>query len=187
MKWKPGNCSFSRWACLRAGMALVALCMAATVDAQNTAPNFSHGPTIQFFAVDFDSTGDAESSMLTAGAGYSFNFNFFPSLDGTIRHLTLGVPVFMQIPANGEFAYSLGVTLGTFNNLLSIGAVAELVDTDTDTGLLLGDFSRSNVRLVFSVGFNLGGGSQPTAARVAGMQKAGVPVDRSPPPAYLKF
>jgi len=183
---KPNPCLPLR-SFLRAALLSFCAIVATSANAQNLAPDFSHGPTVPFFVVEFDSTGDAQSNMLSAGAGYSFNWNLFPSAGGTVRHLTLGVPLFVQLPTNGEFVYSVGLTAGTFNNLLSVGVVAELVNTESNTGALLGDWNRENLKLVFALGFNLGGGTQPSGAALSKAVASGRALDTTPPPGYISF
>jgi hypothetical protein len=151
-----------------------------SAQAQNIAPGFSHGPTIPLYVVSFDSTGKSVASMLAAGAGYSM----IPTFDGTINRFTIGVPFFVSLPEQGDFAFRTGLTLGTFNNLISFGAAIDLVNTGNDTGALVGSFHKQNVVLLFNVGFNIGGGTpSPT-----GLMKAdGTPRPASPPPAYISF
>jgi len=145
--------------------------------ADNHATTFSHGPTMPVWTVGFDSTGAAETGMLNAGAGYSLNYNLFPTWDGGYRRLTIGVPFYVAIPKTGEFAYRLGLTLGTLNNMLSMGAVLDMVRTDGNggpgTGVLLGDISKENLSFVFSFALNMGTGGAPTptgASKVAGVE-----------------
>lgn len=159
--------------------------------AQNTAPLFSHGPTIPFVLVEKDSTNTWTSNMLAAGAGYSLNINVLSNLDGTVKWLTIGIPQFVQLPQGGQFFYGSGLTLGTFNNLVSFGAIVPFVDTVSQRGAFLGSVRGSDVKLVFSFGFNFGSGqSLPPEARLSTMQGPGaaaVPVEPSPPPCYVKW
>jgi hypothetical protein len=158
--------------------------------AQNTATTFSHGPTIPVYVVAFDSAGTAGTSMLTAGAGYGLNWNLFPTWDGRYRRLTIGLPMYVNLPEAGAFRFSLGGTIGTLNNLLSMGVAVDMVNTtgedgDSGTGALLGDFSKANIRFVFGLNFNLGSGGSPDPSYVASASKAGQPVASNPPPNYL--
>ena len=141
------------------------------------------------WTVGFDSTGAATTGMLAAGAGYSLNFNFAPTWDGKWRRFSVGVPFYVVIPEQGEFAYRAGLTLGTLNNLLSFGAVVDMVRTEGDgekgSGALLGNFSKQNLALVFSFGLNFGGGGSPDPSNVAAASKANQPVDTTPPPGYV--
>lgn len=155
--------------------------------AQNQATTFSHGPTLPFWTVGFDSTGSAQTGMLASGAGYSLNFNFFPNWDGGIRRLTLGVPFYITLPEAGTFVYRAGLTLGTLNNLLSFGAVVDLVSTggEQGSGALLGNFGKENVAFVFGVGFNIGGGNPPDPVAQKALAEAGYAPSNQRPPNYI--
>lgn len=172
----------------RIALALAVLLIAVTASAQNQAPVFSSGPTIPLTKIAFkEDTQKWESSLLSAGAGYSFNFNFFPNWDGSIRRFTLGIPLFVNIPAQSQFNLAAGLTAGAINNLLSAGAYVDLVSTESQTGVLLGDFKKSNFGLLFSLGFNFGSGTPPAPETVNALQKAGMPVESKPPRGYLSW
>jgi hypothetical protein len=157
----------------------------APASADNHATTFSHGPTMPVWTVGFDSTGAARTGMLNAGAGYSLNYNLFPTWDGGYRRLTIGVPFYVVIPETGQFAYRLGLTLGTLNNMLSMGAVLDMVRTDGQggpgTGALLGDISKQNLAFVFSFSLNMGSGGTPDPAT----QKAGASTTPKSAPGYV--
>ncbi len=145
---------------------VASLFIASPAVATNHATAFSHGPTMPVWAVGFDSTGAATTGMFNAGAGYSLNWNLFPTWDGGYRRLTIGLPIYVAIPETSSFAYRVGLTIGTLNNMLSFGAVLDMVRTDGNggpgTGALLGDISKENLSFVFSFGLNMGTGGTPT-------------------------
>jgi len=180
-----------------APLALAFALAGAPARASNLAPSFSSGPTIPFFTVRFDSIGQhggAHGGMLAAGAGYSFNWNFLPNDSGSIRKLTVGVPVFARFQGGdpSKFAFTTGVTVGTLNNLVALGFAADLADLTyggNPKGLLTGDVSRENFMVLVAFGINLGMGQPSAATSVrAGLAEAigGAP-NRTPPPNYVKF
>lgn len=132
---------------------------------------FTHGPTIQFFRIYFTEIVDADTgetetdqnfSVLAAGAGYSFNFNFAPGSDGTVRWFTIGIPLFLSIDGSKRLTFAAGLTVGTFNNLLSIGLSYNLFDVRgegmEDGGLAGGEEFPFPLAVLVNFGFNLGGG-----------------------------
>lgn len=128
--------------------------------------------------------------MLSAGAGYALNFNFFPNWDGSVRRMTVGVPLYINLPEAGAFRFSVGGTVGTLNNLLSMGVAVDMVNTtgddgDPGTGALLGNFSKENVRFVFGINFNMGSGAPPDPVAQNALRKAGSPVSAKNPPNYM--
>lgn len=161
---------------------LAAVLLMASPAAAQVASHFSHGPSIPFFTVEFDSAGDATSGMLSAGAGYSFNLNYLPSADGAWRYMTIGVPVFLSVPS-GDLNLAAGLTLGTLNNLVAVGAAVDLarVGDGPDSGVLVGDVSKENLKVLVAFGFNFGSGSPPPGARLVAAAPA------QPPPNYVSF
>lgn len=160
---------------------LLACLLVPTIAVAQFAPTFSQGPTIPMFSVRFDEGNKGHASFLTEGAGYSFNFNFAPSADGRWRYLTLGIPVFMRVPADDQFAMSAGATIGTLNNLVSFGAAIDLADLgETQSGLFTGTVTKQNVALLIAFNINFGSGTQPSSA-----SKVAAPA--KPPPNYYCF
>lgn len=142
---------------------------------------FSHGPTLPLYAINFDSTGNAFSSFMAAGAGYTFNRNFLPGLDGRVRWLTVGLTSFFKVPPNAGLSFALGPHVGTYNDLLSIGAVFDMANLGPEqSGLLVGDFGKENVKLLLSFNLNFGFGSP-------GTEKGSRSAPPTPPPNYYKF
>ena len=174
---------------LAAVAAALLMALVAPTSAQNQATTFSHGPTVPVWTVGFDSTGAATTGMLNAGAGYALSWNMFPTWDGRWRRLTVSVPFYVAIPEQGEFAYRTGLTLGTLNNLLSMGAVLDMVRSEGEgqkgTGALLGNVHKSNLSFVFSFGINFGSGGAPDPSYIASASKAGQPVATNSPPNYV--
>jgi len=165
-------------------------CLASTASA-NHASFFSHGPTMPFTVVQFDSSGKPSSALFPAGLGYTLNFNFLESADGRVRWFTLGYPVFLNA-ADENFQARLGLTVGTYNNLLAVGAAFDLVDTKRDTGAFMGDFGWENVRFLFSLNFNLGSGmAEPPPAMASKNSNEVTAVHEAhagfAPPCYLRF
>jgi len=147
------------------------------------ASTFSHGPTIPMYVIGFDSSGTASSSFLVAGAGYNFDRNFLPSADGRVRWLTVGLTTFFQVPANAGLSFAVGPHIGTFNNLISVGAIFDMANLGPNqSGLLVGDFGKENVKILLSFSLNFGGGSEPT-----GLEKVALGRTEKPPPNYYKF
>lgn len=114
----------TRWA--NGVVAGLLLLLALPAGAQNLAPSFSYGPSVPFFTVRFDSLGEhggIHGGVLNEGAGISFNRNFLPNEDGTIRNLTLGTTVFANFTGGdpSTFSITVGETIGWRNNLLAIG------------------------------------------------------------------
>lgn len=170
-----------------AGALLVALvALVGQARAQNTVPRFSVGPTYAVWETTWDdSTGKTQNSMLDAGLGVALRFNFLRNWDERWSGLTLAVPVYMSLPANNEYRFRLGMQLETLNGLVGFGALADMVNSQTGSGALLGDFRKSNLSIVVSFGFNLGSGT-PQATSTATVNKAGVGViDNRPPPGFV--
>lgn len=167
---------------------LLVLALAAPVAAQE-ASSWSFGPSLPFYAVEWDSAGDARSSFMDAGVGVAFMRNFFPTWDGSLRMLSVGVPLFVSAVDADNLRVAAGLTVGTFNNLVSVGVafdVANIVDGPGDTGAFVGDFGKENVRLLLSFGFNIGGGT-PTPAP-SGASAALLSARASaPPPCYVRM
>jgi hypothetical protein len=153
--------------------------------AQQAAP-FSHGLTVPMFSIRFDENDKGHANFLTEGAGYSFNFNMLPSDDGLWRRLTIGLPVFLQIPEQDNFSVSAGATIGTFNNLISIGCAIDLADlnpTGEDSGLFTGEFTKQNVAILMALNFNFGTGTATKVPSYVKFREA----EPTPPPNYIKL
>jgi hypothetical protein len=166
-------------------MALLA--MSQPCRAGNLAAEFSHGPTLPFFTMSFDDKGDAHGNMLSAGAGYSFNWNLYPGATGEVRKLTLGVPIFANIVGGDPETFSLaaGGTIGTLNNLIAVGAAIRLIDAAPGRlpqGVADG-FDSTDVMVLVSFGFNMGGGT-PASSPAHGLKLRDVS-EQKPPPNYF--
>lgn len=159
--------------------------------AGNLAASFSHGPTLPFFTVSFDSVGvhdGVHGGWLNQGAGYSFNWNFAPTETGAVRMLTVGVPVFANFNGGdpSTFSFAVGATLGTFNNLVSIGPAVRVINVAPGRepdGVFANGFTREDVFMLVSFGLNLGGGTPAPRSKLS--LRAAAP--ESPPPCYLKL
>lgn len=171
-------------------LAVVALLclMVMPVKAQNLPSFFSSGPTLPFYTVTWDDSGSATSGLLNAGAGYSLNFNFMPSESGQYRMLNIGIPIFLNVPSGDVMNLSAGLTLGTLNNFVAVGVAGDLVHAGPgpDTGLMIGDFSKQNIRLLLSFGFNVGSGTPNPMASKAN-KILGTFYEPAPPPGYFKL
>jgi len=160
-------------------------------------PSFSHGPSIQAFTVKraraVDGTlSDWTPTFLASGAGYSFNFNVLGSTSNAGKvcpcktaYLTIAIPVYVSYaPKDGALNVSTALTLGTANNLFSVGLGYGLIDTLNDRrsyGLLIGRTDASLLFVTINVGFNFGGGSSPGGGGSA--IPAAAPAAGTPPPA----
>lgn len=153
--------------------------------AQNTVPNFSHGPTASALGVRFENVNgaiDSKFSMLSEGLGYSFNLNnIVSSSDGAMSWIGFKVPVYPKV-ADSEFSLALGGELSFFNNLLGFGAAVNAIDTATDTGFILGDVNAHDVLVTVSVGFNLGSGAARSVPATTNIQAAEAIAAASRPP-----
>ena len=129
--------------------------------AQNTVPNFSHGPTTAAFGIRFETPGDAldaRFSMLTEGLGYSLNINnVVASSDGGMSWLGVAFPLYPRI-FDSEFSLGFGGGVSLFNALVQIGAAVDMVNTATDRGALIGKVGAEEVLVYVGLGFNLGSG-----------------------------
>ena len=178
---------------LRTLAAIVAVTSLAPSVAQaegGAAQSFSHGPSIPLIKINLEevvdedgkSETDATAEALAAGAGYSFNFNFLPNTKGDIRWLSLGVPVFLSTEDGLEnVTVATGLTVGTFNNLFSLGVTYDLVKVEEgpgDSGLFLGP-ETTNLSILVNVGFNFGSGTDTKKHALPQSQKA------PPPPNYF--
>lgn len=167
--------------------AVLALSTLSSVTTANDAVWFSQGPTIPYTQVRFDKAGKAHADVLTVGAGYSFNFNFYPTQDGSIRKLTLSTPIFVSHEEGTDFRLSAGAAVGTLNNLFSVGAVIDLVKVaEMDSGAFLCEVGKENVRIVLGLNFNLGSGAPEQGIRSAGILGSAAKVGK-PPPGYLSW
>lgn len=168
------------------------LLLAPPAKAANIASDWSWGPTMPMFTVRFDSIGEhggVHGGVLNAGAGVTLNRNFLPNADGSVKQLTLGLPIFASFTGGDPSTFSLaaGATLGTFNNLVSLGAAVKFFDVAPGrlpAGLIDG-LDRTDVIVLISFGLNLGGG-EPRPLK-AGLFEALRPRDPSPPPGYVKL
>lgn len=158
------------------------------------ASDWSWGPTVPFFTVRFDSIGQhggVHGGMLNAGAGVSLNRNFLPSPDGTVKRLTLGVPIFASFTGGDPSSFSLaaGATLGTYNNVIALGAALKFVDVAPGRlpqGALVG-LDRTDVVVLISFGLNLGGGEPRPIAKQSLKSALFGGSSQDPPPAYVKL
>lgn len=164
-------------------VALLGILAAVPAGAQ-FAPVWSQGPSIPMYSIRWDESGQAASSFLSEGAGYSFNCNMLPSADGRWRYLTVGLPFFMQVPQQEGMGFSTGLMVGTLNNLFAVGCALDMAKFgDVDTGLLVGNFSKQNVAILVSMNFNFGGGSKEAPAQAVKSRSAPV----GPPPNYITW
>lgn len=152
------------------------------------AKNFTWGPTLPLFKIPLDTLG-SDPTFLDAGAGVKAMLNVAPTQDGRWRMVTFGLPIFVNY-SNG-LGLDAGLTIGTFNDLLSFGVASILLRADDgggpSTGLLTGDgFTRQNTYLIVSASLNFGAGGQGSAAQQqALMSKAGGEPVHTRPPGYV--
>lgn len=169
---------------------LLVFAFVGTAGAQ-TASQWSFGPALPFYTIGWDSTGDARTEFFGAGAGVSFDRNFFPTMDGSLRMLTVGIPLFVSAVDTDHLNLAAGLTFGTFNNLIAVGVavnLASVVDGPGDSGLFVdpGAFAKQDVKILFSFGFNIGGGSAP-ALNSAKASAFAMSASNDPPPCYVRM
>lgn len=167
-----------------AAAAFVVAALISSIASAQFAPIWSHGPTIPLYSIRWDENGQATSAFLAEGAGYSFNANMLPSADGRWRYLTASLAMFLQAPQAEGLGFSIGIPIGTLNNLLAVGPVFDMAKFgDVDTGLLVGNFTKENVGLLVSFNLNFGSGTSAAPMQAAKAYQA----PPTPPPNYVKF
>jgi len=152
--------------------------------AQNEASDWTVAATLPMFATRFD---DARTTTaFAAGAGFSFARHFKPSSDGRVRWLTLAAPVFARLDqaAPTEAALAGGLTIGTYNGLISVGVAGDLLSAG-GRGLLRGRFAARDAMALVALNLNMGAGEPPQRTAGISAKRAGVVPDASPPPVYL--
>lgn len=146
--------------------------------AQNLVPPVSWGATIPMFSVGWDETGDARVGMLSDGAGIAVRFRGVTNPDQTLSVIGFEIPWFVEVPDNERFKVSVGAAINFFNGLLGTGVRASLVDVapGDDRGAFLGKLEKQDVSILFTFGFNVGGGEPPPlVAGKGGPRPAGRP------------
>lgn len=181
------------WGAKVAVGSLAVLALALPAHAQNLATPFSHGPTLPVYTINWDKAGTMYSDFLAAGAGYSFNFNRMPNESGTVRMLTIAMPIFFNVTGNGEAPattrFYAGLTIGTFNNLLSFGPALKLMEAQEGAqpaGVFDSGLKKENVALLLSFSLNFGSGTPAGVVRRTGAMVV-APDKIGPPPAYVKL
>jgi len=113
---------------------LLALTFASTASAQQAdTPFFSSGPTIQTFKIyrERSATGDSDWTVgvLSAGAGYSFNFNI--GCPCKVAWFTVGIPVYLAYTSSTQnFNFGPAISVGTYNNLISLALGYSMFDIE---------------------------------------------------------
>jgi hypothetical protein len=134
----------------------------------NQVPIFTHGPSIQAFRVsrERDAAGtlqDWRATILSAGAGYSFNFHPLCSSGCDTSWVTVGIPAYVSyVSSPNRFTLAPAISIGTLNNLFSIAlgyALFDLAEGRESRGLLLGKLDQSLFYYTINVGFNFGAGT----------------------------
>lgn len=175
---------------MRYALLLLAILVAPLARAQQ----LSMGPTIPLTQVRFagPSTGKPEGGLLSAGAGYQLSVNYFDRLiNGKAWSLlTVGGMAFGTIGTDAGAAWdtaSIALSVGTLNNLVSIGFGCDLISyyagtsaitgqTGQVTGLLAGNVTRGNLFGLLALSFNFEVGPytppQGTSEGTAGYKRA---------------
>ncbi len=139
---------------------------------RNLVPFFSHGPTIAAMKLTRDRAAadpnDWQVELLTAGAGYGFNFHVFCKQGCETSWLTLAINAYASYDSTNENVnISPALSVGTFNNLFSLGIGYALFDQRKgvpDKGLLIGEFDKTLWFWSVNFGFSFGGGKPPAEA-----------------------
>ena len=156
--------------------ALAAAIMAGPASAQ-FASKFSWGPTVPMFKISLEDSLDGDrGEFLAAGAGVFFAGNLAPTADGRWRMVTFAMPVFVNY--QDGFGLDAGLTIGTLNNLFSIGVAASLLKDGTAVGSV---FTRENTYVLISASLNFGGGSPGLPADAAKLTSSGGSLYERPP------
>jgi hypothetical protein len=171
-------------------LALLALPLVSSTQAQNLAADWSWGPTLPMYIIRLEPDG-SRNSFLDAGAGISINRNFFPNDSGSVKQLTIALPILMNASGGdaGNYVLTMGLTVGTLNNLFAFGGAVEVVNAVEGlppAGLADG-FQREDFAFIVSFGINLGGGKPASMARMAGAVGAGQASHLGPPPNYARL
>jgi len=151
---------------------------ALNVYADNLVPFFSHGPSIQAFRIGREKSSvglqDWNAKVLTAGAGYSFNFNVLCKSGCQTAWLTVGIPLYLSYVTSKEqntFSFSPALSIGTFNNLVSLAIGYSAFDFASDReslGWMIGRTDRALMFYTLNFGFNLGSGQKATTQLAPG-------------------